>query len=243
MNPPWTFTTDVGAGQTSLSYEAVFGVSFISVFAVTSQGVASGPFASGISQVGRPPQPMQWTFEGNTVGDGTATVNFQWPGPVKLFTTGGLPNTVRVAASPGGASIDLPVVGTGVQATFTGLTNGVGYSFTPTTTNACGSSTGGQSPTFTPGVAPTWLRSAPPLTSTPGEYVYKFAADGSPAPALSLRDAPPWLSISPKGLVSGRPPEGTTSFSYSVVASNGVGIQLLQRTDIVAGPFSVSARV
>ncbi len=131
----------------------------------------------------------------------------------------------------------------GATATFTGLTNGVGYTLSAVTFNDCGSSGPITSPVFTPGVAPDWTRHSPPLTAQPGAYVYKFAASGDPSPTFSLVGAPSWLTISPNGLVSGRLPAGVESFSYSVVASNGVGIDagpLYPTTDIVAGPFVVT---
>lgn len=240
MNPPWIFTDEVRADQTSLGFAAPFGLTLISVYTKTAEGTASNPFATGSLFAGRPPQPMQWTGEGAGVGDGTATVPFRWFGLVKLFTTGGLPTTVRVTASPGGATMDLEGV-PGVTGVFEGLTNGVGYTFSAVTFNECGSSAGGPSPTYTPGVGPAWTRATPPPTTTPsGGYVYKFAADGDPSPTYRLVDAPSWLSISPKGLLSGRPPFGTQSFSYSVVASNGVGIASYRNSDVVAGPYTVS---
>ena len=243
MNPPWTFSDDVGANQTSLTFTAPFGSSVIRIYAKTSEGTASTPFATGSTFVGRPPQPMRWIPNGAGVGDGTATVPFRWPGPVRLFTFGGLSNTVRVTASPGGASVEIPDAPlTGVTAVFEGLTNGASYTFTAVTVNECGSSEEASTPTYTPGVGPTWDRATPPSTVSRGEYVYRFDAAGDPSPTYRLVNAPSWLTISPKGLLSGRPPAGTESFSYSVVASNGVGIAWYLHTDVVAGPFTVDVR-
>ena len=243
---PSIIFTDVGPNQTSLPFTVPFGFSTFLIYSVTSEGVASTPFASASITGNRAPHPMNWDNLGtNTVGDGTATVSFKWYGPITTSTTGGtIANTVRVTASPGGASVDIPASVSGVSATFGGLTNGVGYTFTAVTFNACGSSSSGRSPTFTPGVAPAWTRSTPPLSASPGRYVYKFAAAGDPSPTYRLVDAPSWLHISPNGLVTGRPPAGTNSFSYSVVASNGVGIAhpAFPKTDVVAGPFTVTLR-
>lgn len=240
MNPPLTFTDDLAPDQTGMSFTAVFGQTIVSVYARTPEGVAPTPFATGTIFAGRPPQPMQWQNVDASVGDGTATVPFQWSSPVKLFTTGGLSDLVRVTASTSGASVELPVLDHGVSATFTGLANGKDVFFSAVTMNACGSSTSGPSPAYTPGIAPTWTRADPPQRAGVGEYVYRFAAVGDPAPRLTLRDAPAWLTISPKGLVSGRPPQGAAPFTYSVVAGNGVGIAYYQTTDSVAGPFTVS---
>lgn len=243
---PSVTTTTVRPDQTSLPVTLRWGPNNFYIRSVTSAGVTSTPFATATAFAGRAPQAMAWDWESpgaNSVGDTTATVSFKWFGPITVSRTGGLGGTVRITASPGGATVDLPA---GLAtATFGGLTNGVGYTFSAVTFNECGSSGPMTSPVFTPGVAPEWTRSTPPLTAQAGEYVYKFAASGDPSPTFTLAGAPSWLTISPKGLLSGRPPAGTESFSYSVVASNGVGIDagpLYPTTDIVAGPFTVSVR-
>ena len=248
----WTFTpipsvpiTEVGAEQTSLPFTLRFGLNILQVYAVTTEGVAPTPFATTTVFGNRAPHAMAWQAEGATVGDGTATTSFGWLGPVTVSTRGGeLPVTVRVTASPGGASVDLTAAPSGANtATFEGLTNGTAYTFTAVTSNSCGSGDPSSSPLFTPGVAPTWVRATPPLNAaSTGHYVYKFAADGDPRPTYRLVDAPSWLEINPNGLVRGRPPAGVSSFSYSVVASNGVGVShpSFATTDAVAGPFMVS---
>jgi uncharacterized protein DUF11/putative Ig domain-containing protein len=85
--------------------------------------------------------------------------------------------------------------------------------------------------------APQFTAATPPATATAGvTYAYTFAASGVPAPGFALvAGAPSWLTIgAASGQVSGTPPPGTTSFTFSVVASNGVG------PDAVAGPFAVT---
>ena len=67
------------------------------------------------------------------------------------------------------------------------------------------------------------------LTGTP--YSAAFFAVG--APAYSLPGAPSWLSVNAYGAVTGTPPAGTTSFTYSVKASNADG-------SAVAGPYTVA---
>ena len=248
----WTFSpspsvlvTEVGAEQTSLPFTFRFGVNTFHIYAVTTEGIAPAPFASTTIVGSRAPHAMTWQVQGATVGDGTATTLFRWPGPVTLSTRGGaLPVTVRVTASPGEASIDLTAAPFDSNtATFEGLTNGTAYTFTAVTSNACGSSEPRSSPSFTPGIAPTWIRATPPLSAaSTGQYVYNFAAGGDPRPTYRLVDAPSWLEINPNGLVRGRPPEGFSSFSYSVVASNGVGVAhpAFATTDVAAGLFTVS---
>jgi hypothetical protein len=88
-----------------------------------------------------------------------------------------------------------------------------------------------------PGVAPAFTAATPPLTATVGTpYSYAFAASGVPAPTFALgAGAPSWLTINAtSGAVSGTPPAGPVSFSYSVVASNGV------TPNATAGPFTVT---
>ncbi len=83
---------------------------------------------------------------------------------------------------------------------------------------------------------PAFTADAPPTTDTGGDdYAYTFDASGVPAPTFALAPgAPSWLTMdSTSGTLSGTPPAGTTSFSYSVIATNGVG-------SASAGPFSVA---
>jgi hypothetical protein len=83
---------------------------------------------------------------------------------------------------------------------------------------------------------PAFTQDAPPTAGVPGAaYAYTFAASGAPSPAFALgTGAPTWLSMDAStGALSGTPPAGTTSFSYSVVATNSVG-------SATAGPFTVT---
>jgi PKD repeat protein len=92
------------------------------------------------------------------------------------------------------------------------------------------------SPPPPPPTAPAFTSASPPLSGTVGKaYTYTFAASGVPVPTYALSGAPGWLSITAAtGAVSGTPPVGTTSFSYSVTAANGVG------QSPAAGPFIVT---
>jgi hypothetical protein len=86
--------------------------------------------------------------------------------------------------------------------------------------------------------APAFDVANPPQTATPGQnYGYTFHASGYPAPTYSLAGAPKWLNInSSTGTVWATVPYWASSFSYSVVASNGVG------SPATAGPFWVKVR-
>ncbi len=90
--------------------------------------------------------------------------------------------------------------------------------------------------TITVGGGPAFVTDSPPLTATVGQaYDYTFAASGTPAPTYALAaGAPSWLSVDAStGEVTGTPPSGTTSFSYSVTATNADGTA-------TAGPFTVT---
>jgi uncharacterized repeat protein (TIGR01451 family) len=84
--------------------------------------------------------------------------------------------------------------------------------------------------------APSFTMASPALTGSVGTlYGYTFQASGSPQPTYALSvGASAWLSIdATTGVLSGTPPTGTTSFTYSVVATNLVG-------NATAGPFTVT---
>ena len=105
----------------------------------------------------------------------------------------------------------------------------------------CGTSGVASDPPITPGLVPHWALDNPPTTAAAGtHYQYRFRAGGDPKPTYSLFEPPSWLSINPtSGVVAGSPPNGTTSFTYSVVAGNGVGDEETHPTDVEAGPFTV----
>ena len=83
-------------------------------------------------------------------------------------------------------------------------------------------------PSFVPGTRP-------PLTASVGQaYGYPFVATGLPAAiTYALIGAPAWLSIDGNGVVGGTPPTGTTSFTYSVTATNSAGVA-------TSGPYTVA---
>ncbi len=90
--------------------------------------------------------------------------------------------------------------------------------------------------TITVDQAPAFVLDSPPLATVAGQvYGYTFAASGTPAPSYALATgAPSWLSISAStGMLTGTPPKGTTSFTYTVTAANHAGTA-------TAGPFTVT---
>ena len=115
------------------------------------------------------------------------------------------------------------------------------FTFSVTASNGVSpdASTGPFTVTVSPATAaPTFTADTPPLTATVGtSYAYTFQATGTPNTiTYSLAaGAPAFLSINPTtGAVTGTPPTGTTTFTFSVTASNGVS------PDASAGPFTVT---
>jgi PKD repeat protein len=90
--------------------------------------------------------------------------------------------------------------------------------------------------TAPPKSPPVFTSASPPGSVTAGtRYHAGFAASGSPSPTFNLSGAPAWLSVSTStGAVSGVPPNGTTSFSYSVNATNAIA------PSATVGPFVVT---
>jgi hypothetical protein len=87
-----------------------------------------------------------------------------------------------------------------------------------------------------PPTGPAFTLDAPPTSLVTGSpYLYSFETSGNPASTYALNaGAPSWLSVDDYGDVFGTPPSGTTSFTYSVTASNGV------EPDATSGPFTVT---
>lgn len=241
---PSSTTTTIGAGARSLDFTVSFFLNSFTIRTVTSGGVTSEPFASASIIGSQAPFAMEWDHHVSPgdVGDGFAAVRFAWAGPVKAVTVGASSPVVRLTAAPGGETVEIPAVGSGVAHTFPGLTNGVAYTFTADTFNACGSSSSSPSAAYVPGVRPSWVAASPPLTVKKNKsYSYQFEATGNPAPSYRLIAAPSWLSVSSGGLITGEPPKEVTTFSFSVAAENGVGIDYPgAEAPVVAGPFAVT---
>jgi DNA-binding beta-propeller fold protein YncE len=91
---------------------------------------------------------------------------------------------------------------------------------------------------FTEEAKPVFTADSPALATVPGAtYSYFFGASAVPTATYTLTGAPAWLSIDlPSGDLSGTVPSDTTSFSYSVVATNSIG-------STTAGPFTVTVVV
>jgi len=249
---PRTLVTRVPTTPTAVAFTLPYGISTFLIRTVTSSGATRDPFTTAAIVGNRIPSAMTFDLGSGSVGDRSATVPFKWYGPPTMFTTGGqLPVTVTVTGSGPTGTIGPVTVGpianptppNRVAAEFTRLRNGAQYTFGAVTSNACGSSASSRSPIFVPGLPPTWTAEANPPRTVRAKrtYRYKFAAAGVPAPLFQLVEGPTWLTVGPHGFLKGLPPAGTTSFTYTVKATNGVGVWTagVSPSDIVAGPFTV----
>jgi hypothetical protein len=136
------------------------------------------------------------------------------------------------SANPVVFSVD-PTSGAGV-CSVTG-TNGTTLDFNEPGTcvvdaDQAGNASYAAAPTVTASIvvlqAPAFTAASAPSTDAAGQpYAYTFTATGVPAPTYALAaGAPAWLTLdATSGALSGTPPSGTTSFTYSVVATNDVG--------------------
>src|SRR5580692_1762707 len=135
-----------------------------------------------------------------------------------------------IGSTESGGSCDLSGLSAGtyrVEAVYAGSSDGFGGSATSTFVRVNGAPASS---------APVFRTDSPASSAVSGtRYSYTFRASGDPAPTYALGSgAPGWLSInSYTGAVSGTVPQGITSFTYSVVASNSAN-------SATAGPFSVS---
>jgi uncharacterized repeat protein (TIGR01451 family) len=181
-------------------------------------------------------------FSDITVNQAAQSISFTAPATGTVGGSATLTATGGASGNPVVFSVD-PTSGAGV-CTVSG-TNGTTVNYTAAgncviDANQAGNASYAAAPQVTQAItvnqAPAFVVDSPPLTATAGQpYDYTFAASGTPAPAYALASgAPSWLSVDAStGEVTGTPPAGTTSFSYTVTATNVAG-------EATAGPFAVT---
>ena len=181
-------------------------------------------------------------FSGITVNQAAQSISFTAPATGTVGGSATLTATGGASGNPVVFSVD-PTSGAGV-CTVSG-TNGTTVNYTAAgncviDANQAGDASYTAAPQVTQAItvnqAPAFVVDSPPLTATAGQpYDYTFTASGTPAPAYALASgAPSWLSVDAStGEVMGTPPAGTTSFSYTVTATNVAGAA-------TAGPFTVT---
>lgn len=149
-------TYDMGADQTSVQFPVELGTLEFDLYADTGQGDVA---FDSIDIAGiQAPQPMYWDSNAdgqNLVSNRSVTVAFGWSPETLAFESGNTSDRVTVTASPGGAAMtSSPLVAAGggqsVTDTFSGLKNGVAYTFTSVASNACGTSGPAPSAPLTP---------------------------------------------------------------------------------------------
>ena len=217
-----TGTPPVGTTSFTYSVTASNGV---------SPDASAGPFTVAVSPANTAP-----TFTADTPPL-TATVGTSYS---YTFQATGTPNTITYSLAEGAPTF-LSINSTTGAVTGTPPVGTTSFTYSVTASNGVSpdASTGPFTVAVSPATAaPTFTADTPPLTATANSpYSYTFQATGTPDTiTYSLAEgAPTFLSInSTTGAVTGTPPVGTTSFTYSVTASNGVS------PDATAGPFTVA---
>jgi hypothetical protein len=185
------------------------GLDSIFVYPVIGGQVGPESFAGAPLDIQGPPTPLYLGVV--SLGNGTVTMPFYYSPGDFLFQ----PGTLTLTATPGGESQSTES-SSSVSLAFSGLPNGVSYTFHETLANACGTETASYGP-FTPED----LVAAPPAQSsaTTGQpYSQGFSTTGGTGPyefVLESGALPPGISLSPStGVLSGTP---TAPGPYSFV--------------------------
>jgi hypothetical protein len=140
---------------------------------VATNAVATGAPSAPSSPVTPATVPGVASGVSGVAGDGQVVVS--WAAPA---STGGSPITgYTVTATPGGASCSTTGA---LSCTVSGLTNGTGYTFTVTATNAVGTGPGAQSPPITPQATFVPLTPSRIMNTRAGAKVGNAAGTGAP---------------------------------------------------------------
>jgi hypothetical protein len=110
----------------------------------------------------------------------------------------------------------------------------------PTTTTPAPTTTTPAPTTTTPQVAPFWQSSQVPGGTVGVDYSFQYDATGTPKPtyALTARLLPPGLTLTPAGLLAGKPTTAG-SFTFTVSAQNGVAPDAVRERTIVVSPAAI----
>jgi choice-of-anchor C domain-containing protein len=189
-------------------------------------GSAPGSVSQTVATTAGSNYTLTWWMAGNTnCGQPIKTMDVYWDGALVDSPT--FNDTGDSATSMGWVQLQLDV-----QATSS--SSAVEFADATADQSQCGAALDNVSLVPAVTAAPVFTEDSPPLSALAGStYSAIFFAAG--VPAYSLTGAPSWLSITPFGAVTGTPPTGTTSFSYSVTASNSDG-------NAVAGPYTVAVQ-
>jgi hypothetical protein len=208
----------IPAGTTTFSY---------TVTATNSAGSVPGSFTVAVSQPAAAPVFTADSPSLTATAGSVYSYTFAASGsPAPTFALSGAPSWLSITAATGALSGTIPA----------GTTT---FSYTVTATNSAGNVSKSYTVAVSqPAVAPVFTADSPSLTATAGSaYSYTFAASGTPAPTFALSGAPSWLSVNAAtGALSGTIPAGTTSFSYTVTATNSAGSTPKSYTVAVSQP-------
>jgi choice-of-anchor C domain-containing protein len=193
---------------------------------VDLSGSAPGTVSQTISTTPGANYTLSWFMAGNTnCGQPVKTMDVAWNGTLidaPTFDTSGDSNT------------SMGWIQQQINVTATGTSSVVEFADATPDMSQCGAALDNVSLTAAQVAAPSFTEDSPPLAALQGAtYSAIFFASG--VPAYSLAGAPSWLSITPTGAVTGTAPAGTSSFSYSVAASNVDG-------SAQAGPYTVTVQ-
>ena len=194
-------------------------------FSVVASNVAGSGPASALTSVvvptGNPAAPS-----GVIATPGAGQVAISWTAPT--FDGGSPITSYTVTASPGGLTCTTPD-GSTLTCTITGLTNGVGYTFTVVATNTNGDSPASSpSSTVTPSAVPSPPLNVTATTSNGGATISWDAPDssgGSPITGYTVTSSPGGLTCVTNGELTcniGGLTNGV-SYTFTVTATNGDG--------------------
>jgi large repetitive protein len=193
---------------------------------VDLSGSAAGSVTQTVATTPGAYYTLSWYMAGNTnCGQPVKTMDVSWNGAVVDSPTFDISGDS--GSSMGFAQDQIVVAATGASST-------VEFADSTPDGSQCGAVLDNVSLTAAQIATPSFLVDSPSLAALQGApYSAIFFASGVPTYSLAA-GAPSWLSISATGAVSGTPPVGTSSFTYSVSAANADG-------SAVAGPFTVTA--
>jgi hypothetical protein len=215
VNGGTVFGASLAAGGYPIDASSCSGLSVPAGYVLT--------YAGGTFTVNTAAQAISFTAPATGVVNGSAVLTATGGGSGKPVTFSVDPSSGAGVCSVSGTTVSYTAAGNCViDANQSGNAD---YSAAPQVTA-----------TITVNQAPAFVLDSPATATQAGqEYSYSFLASGTPAPGYALAaGTPSWLAISAStGTVTGTPPPGTTSFTYSVTAANTAGTA-------TAGPFTVT---
>ena len=232
---PLSFTAGSGSINVTMpSSSSVAPPGHYMLFILNNQGTPSVASIIGLNQSTTPVVPSAPTGMTATAGNGQATVS--WTAPFN----GNSPITSYTVTPYVGTTAQTPTVINGsppaTNATITGLTNGVTYTFTVTATNAVGTGPASAASNAVTPVAPTAPAAPTGVSAAAGNSTatVTWTAPANGGSAITSYTVTPYLAgnAQPATTVNGSPPATTatitgltngSSYTFTVTATNAVG--------------------